>query len=120
VKSAQEFLKRIRTLSDDYINSNSIELHTEYAELQVRIPEFENIQIDIQRERKFIDAGKSLLESFTLRDIVEKRQDLQKHKYAKDCTLAYQLLNKEVELLRKEFELASTFSNEFEEKPLFD
>ena len=118
IKLAQAFLKKIRGYKDDYINSHYKTVYGEYQGVKVCIPEFDKIINDVESEREVIADLKANYQDLSLKEIIEKRQILQYHKYCKDACLSQLLLNKEVELLRKDFELNS--ANEFEEKPLFD
>lgn len=127
VKLAQQFVKKLRSLKDDYISMNFNELIQEYETISVKINEFEEIKHKHSQENEFIQKCYSKIEYLSLKEIIETRQTLQLHRYYKDQQLDNLLLNKEVELLKIQYEITLSCTDEnknsknfFQEKPLFD
>lgn len=127
VKLAQQFVKKLRTLKDDFISINFNELVQEYEKISVKINEFEEIIKKAKQERDSTQQCYSEIENFSLKEIIETRQTLNLHRYYKDQQLDNLLLNKEVELLRNQYEITlnscddnQNSVNFFQEKPLFD
>ena len=120
IAKANDFVKRVKSLSTDALASEMNQLREDYLDIGVKLPDFEKLSEQFYTEQSKCKQAEARLERMSLQELMRLRQEIMAHSFCRDKSLETKMLLRQVQMLEDEFARHSEGYDDDMDSPIVD